>query len=533
MDTKILQILYGSDEKVVDVTEIIKQKLKDNLTFTIPSGDHERAELFGDPIPFTLKRIYIKKDNFTESYSKNVSLTFNKNFEITVDKTIKSAVVSIAKFEKDYIVDFVKYHLLLGFTKIFIYDNEDTPVYQELFKENKDVTVIHFPGNSYYKAVQYAALEHFISNYINQFTHVAHIDIDEYIVLKQHRFIHDFIKEYIVDDCAGIAMNWRHFGSNGNSKNGLPDIFRFTKCEHSGNTHIKTIFDVSAYAGWSTCHCVATQPGKYIKTTRGDIVIDNHNEKIDFNVIQLNHYKSKTFREFEFIRTRGRADLLIQPEEDVLESFNKYNLNEIEDYTAAIFYSGSLTNFLNVYNSEQLEGYCEQVPQQLTDLKMLLEKLKPRNILEIGFNGGHSSNFFLENSQANIVSFDLNEHSYVKYGKIYIDTLYENRHTLITGDSTKTIPEYHHSKFDLIFIDGGHTYNVSKLDLENCKRLADPNTIVIMDDTCFNNSWLAPWNVGPNKAWLEAKSKNFIKENFTADYSIGRGMSWGLYNFKL
>jgi predicted O-methyltransferase YrrM len=531
MDT---QILYGSDEKVVDVTDIIKQQLKSSLTFTIPSGDHERAELFGDPAPFTLKRIYVKRDNFTESHSKNVTLTFNQDFEITVEKTVKSAVVSIAKFEKDYIVDFVRYHLLVGFTKIFIYDNEDTPVYQELFKNYGDkVTVIHFPGNSYHKAVQYAALEHFINNYINEFTHVAHIDIDEYIVLKQHKHIHDFIKEYMVDDCAGIAMNWRHFGSNGyKSKTGLPDIFRFTKCEDLGNTHIKTIFDVSAYAGWSTCHCVATQPGKYIKTTRGDIVIDNHNEKIDFSVIQLNHYKSKTYREFQFIRTRGRADLLIQPQEDVVESFNKYNLNEIEDYTAAIFYSGSLTNFLNVYNSEEIEGYCEQVPQQLTDLKMLLQKLKPRNILEIGFNGAHSSNFFLENSQANVVSFDLNEHGYVKYGKIYIDTLYENRHTLITGDSTKCVPEYHHSKFDLIFIDGGHTHNISKTDLHNCKRLAHPSTIVIMDDTCFNRSWLANWNIGPNKAWTEAKNSGLVKEIATVDYTNGRGMSWGVYNFK-
>ena len=72
----------------------------------------------------------------------------------------------------------------------------------------------------------------------------------------------------------------------------------------------------------------------------------------------------------------------------------------------------------------------------------------------------------------NVVSFDLGIHSYVGKGKQFLDKKYPNRHKLIIGDSLLTIPLYtskFHKKFDLIFIDGGHDYNIAKGDLINCK----------------------------------------------------------------
>ncbi len=53
------------------------------------------------------------------------------------------------------------------------------------------------------------------------------------------------------------------------------------------------------------------------------------------------------------------------------------------------------------------------------------------------------------------------------------------------GDSTITIPKFikdTNEKFDLIYVDGAHTYNVCKSDIENCKKLAHPKTILWIDD---------------------------------------------------
>jgi hypothetical protein len=250
-------------------------------------------------------------------------------------------IVCIAKKEHDYIEEFVKYHLALGFKYIYIYDNEDTPTYEVMLQTYKDnIKVIHLPFNNYNKPVQYIALDNFVNKYLftTEITHVAHIDIDEFIVLKKHKNISDFINEYIVGDCQGIGMNWRFFGSSGRrEKTNEPATIRFTMCEKNGNKHIKTLFKKDNFLRFFTCHSVVFSSG-YIKSTNNSIINGPFNDNIDFDVIQLNHYKCKTLDEFRYIRTRQRADVIGNINENVDENFKIYDINEIEDLYAYNFY---------------------------------------------------------------------------------------------------------------------------------------------------------------------------------------------------
>jgi hypothetical protein len=251
-------------------------------------------------------------------------------------------IVCIAKKEHEYIEEFVKYHLALGFKYIYIYDNEDTPTYEIMLQAYKDnIKVIHLPFNNYNKPVQYIALDNFVDTYLftTEITHVAHIDIDEFIVLKKHKNICDFINEYIVGDCQGICMNWRFFGSSGRTeKTNEPVTIRFTMCEKNGNVHIKTLFKKDNLLKIENCHYVLFSSG-YTKATNNTIVNGPFNNNIDFDVVQLNHYKSKTLPEFRYIRTRQRADIVGNINENVDESFKMYNINEIEDLYAFNFYT--------------------------------------------------------------------------------------------------------------------------------------------------------------------------------------------------
>ena len=211
-----------------------------------------------------------------------------------------------------------------------------------LHKYSENMVVMHLPNNNYYKGVQYIALDDFVINHLNRpdniITHIAHIDIDEFIVLKKHKNICDFISEYIIDDCHGIGMNWRFFGSSGRTEQtDEPVTIRFTMCEKNGNNHIKTLFKKDNFLQFNTCHAVSFSSG-YTKATNNQIIFGPHNNNIDLDVIQLNHYKCKTLPEFRYIRTRQRADLVGNINENVDHSFTLYDKNEIEDLYAHNFY---------------------------------------------------------------------------------------------------------------------------------------------------------------------------------------------------
>jgi len=180
------------------------------------------------------------------------------------------------------------------------------------------------------------------------------------------------------------------------------------------------------------------------------------------------------------------------------------------------------------------EGYCEQVPEQVADLKDLTKDPSIKTILEIGFNAGHSSELFLENNpNVSVTSFDIGEHKYISNSKYYLDKMYPGRHTLILGDSRVSIPKYSKENpgktFDIIFIDGGHEYEVARADLENCAKLADKNSLVLLDDTIFTEELHAHWTRGPTQTWVEHVKSNKIMQIKNNDYCLARGMVWGKY----
>jgi hypothetical protein len=271
---------------------------------------------------------------------------------------MRTVIFTLAKYESQYIEEFVIYHIGIGISHIYIYDNEDIPTYKfildKYIKEDK-VTVIHYPGNNYERGVQCMIMEDFATNYMKEKnnTHAIGIDIDEFIVLKKHTNINDFIKEFIKDDVAGITMNWRFFGSSNNKENDYrPVTQRFIMREEGYSLHVKTIFDVDKFSHYRCIHIIEPKKPFVIKDTNGNII--NHIAQNEFMInnedhyIQLNHYSSKTYNEFMYQRVRGVCDQTMNKQTIDIEKlkmiFEHRDINTIEDKLAYNIYNSIINN---------------------------------------------------------------------------------------------------------------------------------------------------------------------------------------------
>ena len=322
-----------------------------------------------------------KVDNFKDYISRNYCCLINfqdktkhgPSCNILKQTDILPAIVCIAKGEINYIEEFVIYHLSIGFTHIYIYDNEDQPIYKEkLDKYKNNITVIHFPTVIKNINIQMNALDNFIQNYINNrdITHIIHMDIDEYIVLKKHKDIIDFIKDYIVscyniyNNCGGIAINWKFFGSKINENfdsmikkhDIIPtnNVLRFTNCDKKGHGLMKTLFNKEAFINFANPHIIISKNNLNIKNVNGKIInnltVDMKYRAsldciIDTSIIQINHYKCKTIEEYKKIRLRGRADGIACDYSKIHNEFKTYDVNRDQDLTAYNYY---LKNILNI-----------------------------------------------------------------------------------------------------------------------------------------------------------------------------------------
>ncbi len=130
---------------------------------------------------------------------------------------------------------------------------------------------------------------------------------------------------------------------------------------------------------------------------------------------------------------------------------------------------------------------------KITNLQKLV-KGKQR-ICEIGVNAGHSLLLMLEqNSEAEYLLFDLNNHKYTQPCVEFIKSIYPNtKIKIIYGDSKYTVNDYFNKNveymntFDLVHIDGGHGFQELSSDYEVCKRVASDESIVVFDDYDYLN----------------------------------------------
>lgn len=243
----------------------------------------------------------------------------------------EAVVCAIALNEERYIDEWIQYHLKLGFSHIFIYDNSTEYVLK--YKNSEHVTIFHQPG----KAKQLEVFNVFVLNYRRKYKWAAFIDLDEFIVLKKHRTIMNLLNEY--QDCPALVLNWLMFGTNHEMVyRDEPVTKRFQKCSHQVHEHFKSVCQLADIHNYSSPHGPTLLSNKKWMDTNRTVVESLFHPNGPSDVAVIHHYYTKSEEECRKKILGPRPDIDGERNHSILTNLHEY-FNDVENQDAWNLYT--------------------------------------------------------------------------------------------------------------------------------------------------------------------------------------------------
>lgn len=240
------------------------------------------------------------------------------------------ALVCFAREEDNYIEEWTKYHFKIGFDKIFVYQDQ----WQCKLNDPRIIKISSTYEKDPNRLIRF--YNDFIKLLSDPFDFAAFFDVDEFLVLKKHNNVKDFLKNYL--ECQSIGIPWVYFGDNGLScveENNYSVVKRFTKRRKrigwDGGYPVKQILKLDKKIEMSIHHpwCHWHSQNKIVNSGPG------LSTEEPSDIVQLNHYYCKTKQEF----IEKKMNLHFHDWPAGMGNFYKFNFNEIEDLTAYDFYT--------------------------------------------------------------------------------------------------------------------------------------------------------------------------------------------------
>ena len=214
-------------------------------------------------------------------------------------------LVVIMIHEEPYVAEFLDHYLRLGVDKVYLYDNSPSATLSVL-AEHPRISYKHFPG----KQKQLPAYFDYMQTHAptDPADFVGFLDADEFLVLKRHATIQEFLSEF--EDVSAVALPWRMFGTNGRvSYDARPVVERFPVGAAECHSHFKSFVRPRELLKLNNPHFFYTSRGT-TNASRTKMLSSAEDPCEDAgDVAVLNHYFVKSFSEFMKKRERGRADI--------------------------------------------------------------------------------------------------------------------------------------------------------------------------------------------------------------------------------
>lgn len=259
-------------------------------------------------------------------------------------------LVAIAKNEGAYIVEWIAYHLSIGIDRICVYVNDSSDnTSSDIAKlcPYYPIRLVSWPSKnrrSPQRSAYADALERFRDT-----NWMGFWDIDEFIVPYGYKDLPAFLRS-APEGTSGIGVNTRLFGSSGVTDPSYRSVLQeFRRCstpEHYHNNLIKTLVRPAAVHTMHIHHA-DIRSGRSVNSSFEPLVLAAIGKTAApvYGGVQINHYKVKTWSEFETRRRKGNANYNPKHTSHIrqvsLELFKYADRNELMDETLV----GFLPNF--------------------------------------------------------------------------------------------------------------------------------------------------------------------------------------------
>ncbi|AEV98659.1 hypothetical protein A4D02_34825 [Niastella koreensis] len=224
-------------------------------------------------------------------------------------------LAAILRDEEPFLDEWLVYHKMIGINHFFLYDDApDLPLKKLLQPHAAYVTVIPWyhmheerPGINR----QTKAYTHALQEYGSGFEWITFIDGDEFIVLRKHDTINEFLLDF--PEAVSITLHWHVFGHN-NFYDDPPGLITASLIRRKGkpSENVKSITRPGAIASIENAHVCVLKYSSRVDTNNK--VLEDLYEGIS-EVAHINHYQCRSFK--RWMRRANRGEVTF----DNMESF--------------------------------------------------------------------------------------------------------------------------------------------------------------------------------------------------------------------
>ena len=217
----------------------------------------------------------------------------------------------IVKNEAEYLAEWINYYQLIGVEHFYIYDNNSNPPLKSVLQPyiDKGLVTYHYDTRT---IVQTHVYNDCIRNHGKDNTWLGFFDTDEFLVLKQHTQVRDFLQNY--EQFGALSIPWYLFGSNGHERKPKSQIYAYTK-HHVKSCHYKTMVRPERIKDFNIHNVNEHMPGYYTVDETKQQVSGPFTMRQCSEFAQLNHYVVRSKEEFLQKVARGGPDGSRKPPE--------------------------------------------------------------------------------------------------------------------------------------------------------------------------------------------------------------------------